>query len=70
MLLLKKERNNGTPVDHVQSSVNHVVGRPSTKGEIVIMKDYPEASDWYIAEVAQVLSDCFVVNGYITEGAP
>ena len=36
---------------------------------MVIMKDFPESTDWYIAEIAKVLNDRFVVNGYITEGA-
>jgi hypothetical protein len=34
------------------------------------MKDFPESTDWYAAEIAKVLNDRFVVNGYITEGAP
>ncbi len=37
---------------------------------MVIMKDFPESLDWYAAEIAKVLNDRFVVNGYITEGAP
>ncbi len=28
------------------------------------MKDFPESTDWYIAEIAKVLNDRFVVNGY------
>jgi hypothetical protein len=39
-------------------------------GEIVIMMDYTDAKDWYVAEVAQVLSDRFTVNGFTTTGAP
>ncbi len=34
------------------------------------MKDFPESTDWYIAEIAKVLNDRFVVNGYIAQGAP
>jgi hypothetical protein len=33
------------------------------------MKDFPESTDWCIAEIAKVLNDRFVVNGYIIEGA-
>jgi hypothetical protein len=53
-------------------SLKHVAGRLPVKGEmvIVIMKDFPDSNDWYIAEIAQVLNDRFVVNGYIIEGAP
>jgi hypothetical protein len=36
---------------------------------MVIMFDYPESKDWYIAEVSQVLHDRFTVNGFITLGA-
>ncbi len=28
--------------------------------------DYPDAKDWYVAEISQVLHDCFTANGYIT----
>jgi hypothetical protein len=39
-------------------------------GEMVIMMDYTDAKDWYVAEVAQVLGDRFTVNGFTTTGAP
>ncbi len=39
-------------------------------GEMVILKDYPDAKDWYVAEISQVLSDRFTVNGFITMGIP
>jgi hypothetical protein len=39
-------------------------------GEMVILRDYPDAKDWYVAEISQVLSDRFTVNGYITVGLP
>ncbi len=32
--------------------------------------DYPDAKDWYVAEVSQVLPDRFTVNGYITKATP
>ncbi len=38
-------------------------------GEMVIMMDYPESRDWYVAEIRQVLHDCFTVNGFITREA-
>ena len=38
-------------------------------GEMVIMLDYPDAKDWYVAEVSQLLHDRFVVNGFITREA-
>ena len=37
---------------------------------MVIMLDYPESKDWYVAEVSQVLHDRFTVNGFITIDAP
>ncbi len=39
-------------------------------GEMVIMVDYIDAKDWYVAEIAQVLGDCFTVNGFTTTGVP
>jgi hypothetical protein len=39
-------------------------------GEMVIMMDYTDAKDWYVAEVAQVLGDRFTVNGFTTTGTP
>ncbi len=40
-------------------------------GEMVIMLlDYPESKDWYVAEIRQVLNDRFTVNGFITIDAP
>ena len=50
--------------------MKHIAGKLPRKGEMVIMKDFPESTDWYLAEIAKVLNDRFVVNGYITEGAP
>jgi hypothetical protein len=35
-------------------------------GEIMIMSDYPESKNWYVAEISQVLHDRFTVNGFIT----
>jgi hypothetical protein len=37
---------------------------------MVIMLDYPDSKDWYVAEISQVLSDRFTVNGFITTGTP
>jgi hypothetical protein len=39
-------------------------------GEMVILRDYPDAKDWYVAEICQVLSDRLAVNGYITMELP
>ncbi len=37
---------------------------------MVILMDYPDAKDWYVAEISQVLHDRFTVNGYITKAIP
>jgi hypothetical protein len=37
---------------------------------MVIMMDYIDAKDWYVAEIAQVLGDRFTVNGFTTTGVP
>jgi hypothetical protein len=34
------------------------------------MLNHPEAKDWYVAEVYQVLSDRITVNGYTTAEIP
>jgi hypothetical protein len=39
-------------------------------GEMVILRDYPDAKDWYVAEICKLLSDRFTVNGFITTGLP
>jgi hypothetical protein len=48
----------------------HQEGMELQVGEMVVMMDYPDAKDWYVAEVAQVLGDRFTVNGFTTTGAP
>jgi hypothetical protein len=40
------------------------------EGEIVILKDDPEAKDWYCAEVRAVLPDRIEVNYYTTQTPP
>jgi hypothetical protein len=70
LILLKKEKRDFSVAETELLSLKHVAGRLPVKGEMVIMKDFPESNDWYIVEIAQVLSDRFMVNGYITEGAP
>ncbi len=37
---------------------------------MVILMDYPDAKDWYVAEISQVLPDRFTVNEYITKASP
>jgi hypothetical protein len=49
--------------------VRHRKGMKLRVGEMVIMLDYPESRDWYVAEVSQLLHDRFVVNGFITREA-
>ncbi len=70
MLIMKKEMNDFSIREVEVLPLKHIAGRLPRKGEMVIMKDFPESTDWYVAEIAKVLVDRFVVNGYITEGAP
>ncbi len=37
------------------------------EGEIIILKDEPEAKDWYCAEVRAVLADRLEVNYFTTQ---
>jgi hypothetical protein len=72
MIILKKEWI--TPsLDPLQVSLSprrHQPEFPLRAGEMVILMDYPDAKDWYVAEISQVLPDRFPVNGYITKATP
>ena len=71
MLILKKEMNDFSVREVEVLPMKHIAGRLPRKGEmVVIMKGFPESTDWYVAKIAKVLNGRFVVNGYITEGAP
>jgi hypothetical protein len=72
MIILKKEwlspalapSENGFTPKKIQDGMELQVG------EMVIMMDYKDAMDWYVAEMTQVLGDRFTVNGFTTTGAP
>ncbi len=72
MIILKKEwyAPSQDPAEVKSDPVRHQVGVKPRIGEMVILKDYPDAKDWYVAEISQVLSDRFTVNGFITLGIP
>ncbi len=57
------------PLNSRLEPTKHQVGMALRVGEMVIMLDYPESRDWYVAEISQVLHDRFTVNGYITREA-
>ncbi len=56
MIILKKEWLSPS----LAPSENRLI--PRKHQEMVIMMDYPDAKDWYVAEVAQILGDRFTVN--------
>jgi hypothetical protein len=72
MIILKKERIAPSLIPLVSRSepARHQKGIALRIGEMVIMLDYPESKDCYVAEISQVLHDCLTVNGFITIGAP
>ncbi len=72
MIILKKEWHAPTqePAELKLALARHQVVMKPRIGEMVILKDYPDAKDWYAAEISQVLSDRFTVNGFITTGIP
>ena len=72
MIILKKEWTAPSllPVKSRLEPARDQQGLELRVGEMVIMLDYPESKDWYVAEVSQVLHDRFTVNGFITIGAP
>jgi hypothetical protein len=65
MIILKKEWLSPSLVPSENRLIlrKHQEGMELQVGELVIMMDYPDAKDWYVAEVAQVLGDRFTVNG-------
>jgi hypothetical protein len=72
MIILKKEWLSPSlvPSENRLTPKKHQEGMELQVGEMVIMMDYPDAKDWYVAEVAQVLGDRFTVNGFTTTGVP
>ncbi len=72
MIILKKEWIDPSliPLNSRLESTSHQKEIALRVGEMVIMLDYPESKDWYVAEISQVLNDRFTVNGFITLGAP
>ena len=68
MIILKKEwiAPSIIPLNSRLEPTRHQKGMELRVGEMVIMLDYPESRDWYVAEISQVLHDRFTVNGYIT----
>jgi hypothetical protein len=72
MIILKKEWI-APSLDPLQVSLSprkHQPEFPLRAGEMVILMDYPDAKDWYVAEISQVIHDRFTVNCYITKAIP
>ena len=67
MIILKKEwiAPSLIPLNPRLEPARHQQGLALRVGEMVIMLDYPESKDWYVAEVSQVLHDRFTVNGLL-----
>ncbi len=70
MIIQKKEWRSLLKAWGKRAPAKHQVGMKSRIGELVILRDYPDAKDWYVAEICLVLSDRFTVNGFITTGIP
>jgi hypothetical protein len=72
MIILKKEWI-APSLDPLQVSLFPTKHQPEMAlraGKMVILMDYPDAKDWYVAEISQILHDRFTVNGYITKAIP
>ena len=67
MIILKNEWTAPSllPVNSRLEPARHQQGLELRVSEMVIMLDYPESKDWYVAEVSHVLHDRFTVNGLI-----
>jgi hypothetical protein len=72
MIILNKEWLSPSlvPSENRLTPKKHQEGMELQVGEMVIMMDYTDAKDWYVAEVVQVLGDRFTVNGFTTTGTP
>ncbi len=72
MIILKKEWKvpSSDPLQVILEPTKHQPEMMLRLGEMVILMDYPDAKDWYVAEVCQVLHDRFMVNGCIITGIP
>jgi hypothetical protein len=46
------------------------INNPLQEGEFVIIKDDPNAKDWYCAEIRKILADRIEVNYYTTKTPP
>ncbi len=55
-----------TQVHNMTNRITH----PLQEGEFVIVKDDPNANDWYCAEVRKVPADRIEVNHYTTISPP
>ena len=71
MIILKKEwiAPSLIPLNSRLEPAKHQEGMELRVGEMVIMLDYPESRDWYVAEISQELHDRFTVNGFVTREA-
>ena len=67
MIILKKDwiAPSLLPLNSRLEPMKHQEGMELRIGEMVIMLDYPESKDWYVAEISQVLHDRFTVVGIL-----
>ena len=68
MSILRPDEKDPWDRDSV-SSVRDMRKNVLKEGEIIILKDGPEAKDWYCAEIRSILVDRVEVN-YFTTQAP
>jgi hypothetical protein len=59
----ERERSVGTRI----SSMKDVKKNVLKEGELIILKDDPEAKDWYCAEIRSILVDSIEVNYFTTQ---
>jgi hypothetical protein len=73
--LIHPTRVNFEPVEaelHVDVPHRHrsLIATPVREGEVVLLKDESDATDWYCAQVLKVLPTHIVVHYYTTECPP
>ncbi len=73
--LIHPTRVNFEPVEtvlHIAAPHKHrsLIATPIREGEIVLLKDGSDATDWYCAQVLKVLPTHIVVHYYTTECHP
>ena len=68
--LLSKEVEPAEMTQEEKSTARHVLKTVPVEGEMIITKDHPSSTDWYVAEVTKVLPEGITVRYFSTYTPP